>query len=238
MEATHTMKRISTVLTGLLILLAGTSLQAGFVFESEANNTIATADNIDAVFTMTSLAIVEDAGGNNISTTTPNATAVGFGLNDVFSPGPNYDYFSFTVTDDGTDGIFDVDSFGNSDTSLFLFDGSGTLLAGSQGSSSLDTGSTTLLDPFLEYTFASAGLYVIGIGGDGASAVDGGITGPGLAAADVYLVTAALSSVPEPATLLLFGAGSAGLLYARRRQRRGSLDESDDDAESSDGVAT
>lgn len=216
------MKALSLAYSLLAVLLIGSRLQAGFVFESEANNSIATANSLDAVFTTTSLTIVEDADGNNISTTAPNATAVGFGLNDVFSPGPNYDYFSFTVADVGTQGIFDVDSFGNSDTSLFLFDGSGTLLAGAQGSSGIDTGSSTLLDPFLEYTFGSAGLYVIGIGGDGATATDGGITGPGLLATDFYLVTAALSSVPEPATLLLFGAGSAGLLVFRRRQRRAS----------------
>jgi hypothetical protein len=197
----------------LALLLSPAAARAGVVMDVAGNGTIATALNVDGGFTTDFHADIHDAAGNNISTTAPNVSITRSG------GAASHDYFRFTVDTAGTQGIFDVDSNGGSNTSLYLFDNSGTLLGSSQGHALIDAGSTSLLDPFLQYTFAAAGLYVIGIAGPNSSAADGGITGQPVLPTHSYAINASLSAVPEPATLLLFGTGAAGLIYSHRRKR-------------------
>jgi hypothetical protein len=144
----------------------------------------------------------------------PHASVIGI---DNFSVTP--DYYSFSVNADGLSGIFDIDSTPFSNTSLYLFDSVGNLLAQSTGQTSIDPGSFTLNDPFLEYTFSTAGVYVIGVGGALSSAGPGGITGPGPSFFDSYLLNASVA-VPEPVSTVLFCAGVAGLTLCHRRKRR------------------
>ena len=192
---------------------------AAVVRESEPNNTLATADNVDGHFTTDFVRRIEDANGVNTSTTIPH---VGFrGRGQANRDGGIYsDYFSFTVPVAGTRGIFDVDSNSlTSNTELYLYDAAGNLLAENDDATRIDRGSRTLFDPFLAYTFSSAGLYVVGIGGLASIGSLGGITGPGLLPTDTYVVNASLNAVPEPISFVLFGAGVAGLITYRRRKR-------------------
>jgi hypothetical protein len=200
-------------LLSLALLLSPAAAVAGMVMDVADNDTIGTALNVDGGFNTEFNPNVHDAAGNNISTTAPHVSITRDG------GAASYDYFQFTVHTGGTRGIFDVDSNGRSDTSLYLFDSLGTLLGTSQGHTVIDAGSTTLLDPFLQYTFAAAGLYVIGIAGPNSSAADGGITGQPVLPTHSYTINASLSAVPEPAAMLLFGTGAVGLLYSRRRKR-------------------
>lgn len=206
---------LSVVATTLFAVGFGRPAAAGFVAESEPNNTLATADNIDGSFTTDFHPFIENSSGTNTSTSIPHSSYSGNGFADL---GSTYDYFSFNVLFDGAIGIFDVDSSSaQSNTELYLFDAAGNLLAENDDNTVIDNGSVTTFDPFLEYTFATAGLYIVGLGGLGSSAGPGGITGPGLSAFDSYTVNVSVSSAPEPASLLLFGAGTAGLVYYRRR---------------------
>ena len=207
--------RTYSVATALsAVHLCSAAVLAGFVGESEPNNSIATAQNIDAAFTQDFIGIIQDGMGNNTSTLIPHASVIGI---NNFSATP--DYYSFTVNGPGLSGVFDIDATPFSDTSLYLFDSAGNLLAQSTGQTSVDPGSFTLNDPFLEYTFSSAGLYVIGVGGALSSAGPGGIVGPGPSFFDSYLLNASVA-VPEPVSTVLFCTGIAGLNFCRRRKKR------------------
>jgi hypothetical protein len=118
------------------------------------------------------------------STTIPHASVPATGDN-------NFDYYSFTATA-GSQGIFDID-FGDRggtaalDTEIFLFDGSGTLLATNDDATIADPGSTSLNDSFLTYNFMSAGRYVIGVAKfDSTNTIGVGITGNPLTPNDSY----------------------------------------------------
>ena len=201
----------------ILMITAFSPLAAhgGPVAEVEPNDSLASAQNIDAAFTLDFNPIIQDGMGTNTSTLIPHASIIGGG-----DPALTPDYFSFTVNDAGLSGVFDVDSGSVfSDTALYLFDSAGNLLAQNNDASVVDFGSFTLADPFLEYTFASAGLYVIGVGGALSSAGPGGIIGDGPSPIDSYTLNATVA-VPEPMSTILFCTGIAGLGLCHRRRRR------------------
>ena len=148
------------------ILFGQSSLGSGVIAEVEANNSLAAAQSIDGQW---SLALDPDIGDSsaNTSTTIPHVTISGTGDG-------TFDYYAFTVPAAGVRGIFDIDYvprglpirrvstrksssirrwallLGGNDDSFFTGAGAG--------------GSTFSTDSFLEYTFTSPGLYVIGVG--------------------------------------------------------------------------
>ncbi len=85
----------------------------------------------------------------------------------------NFDYFSFHANA-GDKGIFDIDDSGvGFDSKLYLFDGSGNLLA-SNDNFAADPGSASLYDAFLQYTFDTTGTYYLAVA-DAASTASGGV---------------------------------------------------------------
>ena len=160
------MRRILVLLTTMVagVLLASGVALAAAVSEVEPNDSIAGAQAIAA----TSFDLTENANITD-STTVPHATVNGTG-NDTL------DYYSFTVSQAGTTGTFDIDGteggdqFGY-DSTLRLLDSSGTVLAFSDDSE-VDPGSTddsgagfgSTLDSYITYTFSTPGTYYIEVG--------------------------------------------------------------------------
>jgi hypothetical protein len=137
----------------------------GFVNEAEPNNSVGAAQSIEG-----SLWSLNPDPNITASDILPHMTIAGSGDDTV-------DYYSFFVPAPGSRAIFDVD-FGYTDfpfidptsvdTNFFLMDSSGTYLPGTWSTASLlDQGSTSIFDPYLEYTFTTPGTYYIAIGGPG-----------------------------------------------------------------------
>ena len=109
--------------------LSRAGLATGSLPETEPNNTLLTAQNVDGG--PWSLGFSADIGNtlSNTSTSIPHITINGSGDG-------TFDYYAFTVNNVGDRAIFDIDygyeSFGTAgsfDSELFLFDQTGTLLA-------------------------------------------------------------------------------------------------------------
>jgi serralysin len=189
------------------------------VVETEPNDSIATAQNIDAFF-----ALNPDSDVAN-STTIPHATVIGLPGNGSF------DYFSFTVGA-GSTGLFDLDYIydqGNVDSYLRLYNFAGLLLAENDddhaGDSSIplyESGTGTvygghILDSAIQYTFGTAGTYVIEVGNCCVGPQSGG-QGYEL---QVSLTNHSINSaVPEPATWAMMLLGFGGMGVALRRGRK------------------
>ncbi len=152
-------------------VLGTTDATAGVdpVPEAEPNDTRLTAQNIDGA--RWNLDFSSNIGdySTNTSTTIPHVTILGSGNG-------SYDYYSFTVPVAGSLGIFDIDFTNGWDTVLRLYNSAGTLLRTSDDSSTSygQGGSTTSLDSFFQYTFPSAGVYVIKVSSYWDSAVYSG----------------------------------------------------------------
>ena len=168
------------------------------------NDTIATAQNIDG----------EDwrlLGDDNIaeSRTFPHVTILGTGDG-------TFDYYEFTVANDGDRAIFDIDFSESPDpmspfnTQIFLYQTDGTFLAENDDSSVDDgaSGSISELDSFLEYTFATAGTYVIGVAEFGSTGDPGGITGSGPSAGTRYTLQVSVENheIPDATAIMDIGA--------------------------------
>jgi eukaryotic-like serine/threonine-protein kinase len=168
------------------------------VTEVEPNDTRATAQNLEN-------SSWSKASNPNIdqSTTIPHITIVGTGNNGTTG---TYDYFRFTATA-GSKALFDIDAH-NFDTELFLFDSNGTLLAENDDSQSasfnnaahppVDPGDGTQnnLDSYIEYTFASTGTFVIGVGKYQSSSASGQITGDAPNAGNAYILHVSVVNHP------------------------------------------
>jgi hypothetical protein len=142
------------------MLYAGVALAAP-VNEEEPNDSIAQAQNIDGAFTLDQDPDIGDTT-TNTSTTIPHATVEGTGDDSL-------DYYSFTVTQAGARGIFDIDYAAETglDSFLVLYDSDGiTELARTDDSDPAwgQGGSVSGLDSYLEYTFATPGTYYIVVG--------------------------------------------------------------------------
>ncbi len=107
----------------------------------------------------------------------------------------SFDYYSFTATA-GSRVILDVDrTNGSTDTAIFLMDSTGALLASNDNSASLDAGSTTLNDSFIDFTVATTGTYIIAVGENGSFHVGAGtgIAGNPLDIGDAYTLNVSVA---------------------------------------------
>ncbi len=210
------------LMAGILCVPAGTVNQAWAlpVAEVEPNNSLATAQNVTASFSNDADANITD------STLLPHAT--------VFASGDGtFDYYTFSVKEAGSRGIFDIDftfpfgMFGTFDPMLFLYAADGTLIDQNDNiplTDPIDAGSSSRRDPYLDHTFASAGTYIIGVAETGSIGAPGGIIGDAPDIGDFYTLNISVTGVPEPASFALFGAGIVTLIGYRRRKRKSLLE--------------
>lgn len=126
--------------------------------EVEPNDSIATAQNIDALFTLDFNANVGNQT-TNTSTVLPHAGIFGTGDN-------TFDNYSFTVANAGDIGIFDIDSTFAMDSHLRLYDAGGNQLTSNDDSFTGfgQGGSVSGFDSYLEYTFSAPGTYIVEVG--------------------------------------------------------------------------
>ena len=134
----------------------------GIVNDTEPNDTIATAQDLDGADWTLDLDPNIGDQTTNTSETIPHVTILGTG-NDTF------DYYKFTVDTANSKAIFDIDfgTQGNSiDSYLQLYEDSGSYLSGNDDYNTTvgQGGSTSGLDSYLEYTFTTPGIYVIEVG--------------------------------------------------------------------------
>lgn len=210
------------------VLAAGTGLAtAAPVAVTGDNHSIANAFAVDpAAFDKGADADIDN------STTVPHASLV------ANAAGP-FDYYRLALGQGGTltldidysDG-FDHAGLGL-DLQLAVWTLGGTLLAtddddprdwGFPGPSA-DSGSSSVLDPYLQLGGLSAGSYIVGVAYSGAQAdTSGWLPGGEIPAGGMYelqvSVDAAVSSVPEPAAPALWLAGLLGLGAVRMARRR------------------
>ncbi|MHC4876750.1 MAG: leishmanolysin-related zinc metalloendopeptidase [Planctomycetota bacterium] len=197
------------------------SVQRLQVPEAEPNNTIGTAVDIDNLGF--SLDFDADIGDSltNTSTTIPHLSILGSGDG-------SYDYYSFTVSNAGDRGIFDIDfgstiGAGSFDAELFLFDSTGaqvidplTGLPVQNDDAPITaggSGSTSGLDSFIELTFPAPGTYVIGVSAFPSSGANGGITGSTVPIGATYTLQVSIEnhatttspSTPTPTPTAVFG---------------------------------
>ena len=196
------MRFVSSVLAACVAASLSGAASASVVAEVEGNDSLATAQNLDGYFTVGS-----DPNVTNAATTPYVSVISGPG-------GSNYDYYSFTVATAGSYGIFDID-FGMNDFDpwLTVFDAAGNLLTTQDDLGYTDPGSVHRYDPYLDYTFATAGQYFVRVGSyPSNSAATGDYQ------LNVSLQSPAVPAVPEPSTwgMMLLGFGAAG--YALRRR--------------------
>lgn len=115
---------------------------------------------------------------------------------------PTFDYFHFTVANDGDRGFFDIDygtvdgDPGSFDTQLFVLDAGGNILAQNDDSNIRfgQQGSTSTLDSYIEVVFATAGEYYLVVG-EFNSTVNGGVaTGNRPDLTDTYVLHASIEN--------------------------------------------
>lgn len=157
------------------------------IAEVEPNNSRVSAQNLESA--TWSLAV-----NSNItnSTTVPHVTINGTGDG-------TFDYYTFQVTTAGSVGYFDIDS-ANFDTTLFLFNSTGVLLTSNDDSGN-DTGSSSSLDSFISYTFATTGTYVIAVGEYVSSASGGVVSGNPPDSGDAYTLHVSVANHVSSATM-------------------------------------
>jgi hypothetical protein len=148
--------------TGEITGLAFASEPASPVAEAEPNDSVAGAQNIDgAIWTLNFDLNIGDTV-TNTSTTIPHVTISGTG---------NFtaDFYSFTVSNAGDRGIFDIDfSRGGLDSYVRLIDSGGNVIGFNDDSAAVtdgEGGSTTIRDSYLEVIFPAPGTYFVEVGG-------------------------------------------------------------------------
>ncbi len=210
-----------TLLLGLvLMLIAGGADRAWgiSITETEPNDTLGTAFNLDGLFSTGANPNIVDAQ------TIPWVSIAGTGNG-------TFDYYSFTVNAPGSRGIFDIDGgiggpTGDFNSFLGLWAGDGAVLAANDNFFSapgLGDGSTSSLDSFIDFTFADPGVFVVGVARSFAGVTNGGFDNSGLVLdpQDTYTLQVSLESatlVPMPAAAW----GGLGLIagFGLLRRRR------------------
>jgi hypothetical protein len=208
----------------LALFLSSAAVTAAPILEIEPNNTFGTAQLIpSSAFTLTfnpNIGTGSGAAFVNTSTTIPNVT-----IQAIASPDASVDYFRFTTTAPGII-ILDIDSTPvntNFDTMIFLFNALAIPLFSSDDNNN-DPGDGPgiiggAFNSRIETPVLPAGDYVAAVSQFFAVASPGGGVTNAVPAGGTYTLNVSAQVVPEPATLLLFGAGFAGLTAFRRRQR-------------------
>lgn len=210
------MRKRYLILSSIFILGVCNSSQASVITETSASNSsIGTAQNIDPYFTLGENPDIANA------TTNPWVSIENYGDEEI-------DFYSFTVSADAT-GMFDID-YGDQtpgattalstdmDSYLTLYDSSGTAIASNNSSQTWfgAAGSNTTSDANFGYYFELSGMYYISVRN---------ARGDSATADQTYTLQVSINShpttpTPEPATMLLFGTGIAGLIGARARRKR------------------
>ncbi len=197
---------------------------AGFVFELEANDAIASAQSLEGglVWSLDFNADIGDFFGNT-STTIPHMTVTSrtSDNNDTF------DYYSFVVTTVPARGIFDIDygmkndPLTDVDLDLVLFDSAGRWL--DWGPSSLPSsgagGSVSVSDGMIEYDFTVPGTYVIGVGGWPSFPANGGINGTPVPTGKSYVMQVSVENHPAVTT-----TGGGGQTFYFGQEATGDYD--------------
>lgn len=191
---------------------------AGTATKIDPNDTLSSAQSLEGyIWTLDDNPDIGDMFGNT-STTIPHLTLTATGNDSL-------DYYSFVVPTAGARGIFDLDygTTGNALTDvnarLFLYNSAGSLLA----SNSLAPttwgagGSTSMLDPYIEYTFLTPGTYVIGVADASATGAPGGIVGAGVRNDGTYTLQLSVQDHPAVTT-----AGQGGATFYFGREDTGS----------------
>lgn len=203
------MKKVLLValLTAVLSVVSSNA-HALIILEVENNDSIAGAQNINNFFSLGANADIANA------TTIPWVSIIGTGNG-------TWDFYSFNIANADTLGVFDIDygrdAGGSFDPWLELYTGAGAGLASNDDSSISNGagGSVHIYDSFLTYTF-QPGNYAIAVGRYSGYEVPAGAT---------YTLQTSLAGhstqsnvVPEPATMALFGLGSVGMAFMRRKK--------------------
>ncbi|KGJ87024.1 M4 family metallopeptidase [Colwellia psychrerythraea] len=145
--------------SNLIEFQQGTNPLISDVIDTESNNSIAEAQNIDTGFNLNYSENIGDQT-TNTSQVMPHVSIIGSG-------DESYDYFEFSILTAPSQAIFDVDNgsggTGSFDSYLRLYDEQGNLLSSNDDAnlSYGESGSTSGLDSFLMHTFSEVGTYYI-----------------------------------------------------------------------------
>jgi Bacterial pre-peptidase C-terminal domain/PEP-CTERM motif len=221
----NTMTKSTSIPTKILaaafaMLIGAASAEAATITKIGGNHSNLTAQNLNGNFDLTPDANVLD------SAFIPHVT-----INNAMGDN-GFDWYSFTATAAGRL-ILDIDGginagAGSIDTMLHLFNSAGTRIASNDdfAMTAGGGGSIHAYDSFID-TMIGAGQYYVVVGEFWSESSGGpfGMSGNYPDAGDDYtlhvsLQNPAATSVPEPASALLFGLGLAGIAAIRRRHRR------------------
>lgn len=204
------MKRGTLVLAALALLLGDVvQANASLIYETEPNDTLGTAQNIDGNYSLDNNPAITN------STTVPHVTVLGTG-------NYTYDWYSFTVTQNGSSVTLDIDYTTNLDSVLRLYTSGGSFVTGSDDNG-YDYGSqpgqsTAYYFDSRLTTVLNAGTYAVEV----SRYPQITITPSQSYTLHISVENQSTAAVPEPSSLALFGLATtcaAGYGGWRRRKK-------------------